>query len=65
MKSGKRKERTDKVVKDIRRKTRRQHSAEEKTRIVLEGSRGEDGIASLCRRGAVPLTPYSSPKFKT
>ena len=35
----------EKVVRDIRRKTRRKHSTEEKIRIVLEGLRGEEGIA--------------------
>ena len=40
----------EKVVKDIRRATRRQFGAEEKIRIVLEGLRGEDSIAELCRR---------------
>ena len=40
----------EKVVQEIRRKTRRQFSAEEKIRIVLEGLRGEESIAALCRR---------------
>ena len=40
----------EKRVKDIRRKTRRKYSAEDKIRIVLEGLRGEDTIAELCRR---------------
>ena len=40
----------EKVVRDIRRKTRRRHSTEEKIRIVLEGLRGEESIAVLCRR---------------
>ena len=40
----------EKVVQDIRRKTRRRFSAEEKIRIVLEGLRGEESIATLCRR---------------
>lgn len=39
------------TIKDIRRQTRRQHSTEEKIRIVLEGLRGEETIAELCRRG--------------
>ena len=41
---------TEKTVKDIRRKTRRKHSTEEKIRIVLDGLRGEMSIAELCRR---------------
>ena len=40
----------EKVVQEIRRKTRRQFSAEEKFRIVLKGLRGEESIAALCRR---------------
>ena len=38
------------IVQDIRRATRKHYSAEEKIRIVLEGLRGEDSIAELCRR---------------
>ena len=41
------------AVKDIRRATRRQYSAEEKIRIVLDGLRGEDSIAELCRREGI------------
>ncbi len=41
---------TERVVRDIRRKTRRRFSAEETIRIVLEGLRGEESIAALCRR---------------
>src|SRR5258706_2977589 len=40
----------EKTVRDIRRATRRHHSAEEKIRIVLEGLRSEDSIAELCRK---------------
>ena len=43
---------TEKHVKDIRRKTRRKFSSEEKIRIVLDGLRGEYSIAELCRREA-------------
>jgi transposase len=43
------KEPAEQVVSDIRRATRRQFSAEEKIRIVLQGLRGEDSIAALCR----------------
>ncbi len=39
-----------KTVRDIRRPTRRNYSAEEKIRIVLEGLRGGESIAGLCRR---------------
>ena len=49
-KSGPVKEPAEKIVKDIRRMTRRKFSAEEKIRIVLEGLRGEESIAELCRR---------------
>ncbi|MDH3668802.1 MAG: IS3 family transposase, partial [Paracoccaceae bacterium] len=46
-KSGKQRATTEQVVKDIRRRTRKHHSAEEKIRIVLEGLRGEESIAEL------------------
>jgi transposase len=46
------------VLKDIRRVTRRQFSAEEKIRIVLEGLRGEDSIAELCRREGISSSMY-------
>ena len=48
------------MVKDIRRRTRKQHSAEEKIRIVLEGLRGEDSIAELCRREGIATRLYYS-----
>jgi transposase len=60
MKSGKPKEPVEKAVKDIRRKTRRQFGAEEKTRIVLEGLRGEESIAELCRREGIAQSLYYS-----
>ncbi len=60
MKSGKQNTTAEKVVKDIRRKTRRQHSAEEKIRVVLEGLRGEDSIAELCRREGIATSLYYS-----
>src|SRR6476469_1615150 len=52
------KDRADKVVKDIRQATRKQYSAEEKIRIVLEGLRGEDSIAELCRREGIAQNLY-------
>ena len=46
------------VIKDIPRATRRQFSAEEKIRIVLEGLRGEDSIAELCRREGIATSMH-------
>ena len=47
------------VVKEIKRKTRRKFSAEEKIRIVLEGLKGEESITAICRReGIVPNLYY-------
>jgi transposase len=43
----------ERVVRDIRRATRKQYSAEDKIRIVLEGLRGEESIAALCRREGI------------
>ena len=43
----------EKTVRDIRRATRRHYSAEEKIRVVLEGLRGEDSIAELCRHEGI------------
>ena len=57
-KSGPAKEPAEKVVKDIRRMTRRKFSAEEKIRIVLEGLRCEESIAELCRRGGIVQNLY-------
>ena len=51
-----RKEPAEKAVRDIRRKTLRRFSAEEKIRIVIEGLRGEESIASLCRREGIART---------
>src|SRR3984893_8017502 len=51
-------ESAEKTVRDIRRATRRHHSAEEKIRIVLEGLRGEDSIAELCRREGIAQNLY-------
>ena len=48
----------EKAVREIRRKTRRRFSAEEKIRIVIEGLRGEESIASLCRREGIAPTVY-------
>ena len=50
----------EKVVRDIRRKTRRKHSTEEKIRIVLDRLRDEDSIAALCRREGIAESLYYS-----
>ena len=48
----------DQVVKDIRRRTRRHFSAEDKIRIVLDGLRGDDSIAELCRKEGIAQSLY-------
>ena len=52
------------VVKDIRRATRRHFSAEDKIRIVLEGLRGEESIAELCRREGITARAATSDEVK-
>jgi transposase len=54
----KKKESAEKAIRDIRRATRRQYSAEEKIRIVLEGLRGESSIAELCRKEGINQNLY-------
>jgi transposase len=54
------KDSAEKTVGDIRRRTRKQYSAEEKIRIVLAGLRGEDSIAELCRREGIAEGLYYS-----
>ena len=54
------KEPAERVVRNIRRRTRKQYSAEEKIRIVLSGLRGEDSIAELCRREGIAGSLYYS-----
>jgi transposase len=49
---------SEKLVKDIRRRTRKKYSSEEKIRIVLEGMRGEESIAELCRREGLNQNVY-------
>ena len=46
------------IVRDIKRKTRRKFTAEEKIRIILEGFRGEESITDLCRREGIHPTQY-------
>ncbi len=49
---------SEKLVKDIRHRTRKKYSSEEKIRIVLEGMRGEESIAELCRREGLNQNVY-------
>ena len=51
---------SERIVRDIRRATRKQYSAEEKIRIVLDGLRGEHSIAELCRREGIAESLYYS-----
>ena len=57
-KSSRSKMPVEQVVKDIRRKTRRHFCAEDKIRIVLDGLRGDDSIAELCRREGIAQSLY-------
>jgi transposase len=57
-KSGPSRAPAEQVLKEIRRQTRRQYSAEEKIRIVLEGLRGEENISELCRREGIAASMY-------
>jgi len=56
--SKKHKDEADKIVRNIKRRTRRKFNSEEKIRIVLAGLRGEDSIAELCRREGIHQNLY-------
>ena len=49
---------SESAVKDIRRRTRKKYSSEEKIRIVIDGLRGEDSISNLCRLEGIPANLY-------
>ena len=49
---------SERIVKNIRRATRKHYSAEEKIRIVLDGLRGESSVAELCRREGIAESLY-------
>ena len=55
---GRKPDGAEKLVRDIRRATRRHYAAEEKIRIVLEGLRGEVSIAELCRKEGIAQSMY-------
>src|SRR5450432_2611155 len=57
-KSGTAKSSSERIVKNIRRATRKHYSAEDKIRIVLDGLRGEHSIAELCRREGIAESLY-------
>ncbi len=59
-KSGQLESSSERLVKTIRRATRKQYSSEEKIRIVLDGLRGEHSIAELCRREGIAESLYYS-----
>jgi len=52
------KSKSEKIVRDIKRHTRRKYTSEERIRIVLEGLRGETSIAELCRREGINPNVY-------
>ena len=56
--SKQKKQSTEAAVRDIRRRTRRKFSPEEKIRIVLEGLRGEQSVSELCRREGIAANLY-------
>jgi len=58
LKSTTAKKLAEQVIKDIRRATRRHFSAEDKIRVVLDGLRGEDSIAELCRKEGIAQSLY-------
>ena len=58
MRSKKSTNSTQHIIKDIKRQTRRKFSSEEKIKIVLEGLRGEESIAALCRREGINPNLY-------
>jgi len=49
---------SESIVREIKRKTRKKYSAEEKIRIVLEGLRGEESISTICRRESIAPNLY-------
>ena len=49
---------SESVVREIKRKTRRKFSGEEKIRIILEGLKGEESIATICRREGIAPNMY-------
>ena len=59
-KSGQPEKSSERIVRNIRRATRKQYSAEEKIRIVVDGLRGETSIVEICRREGIAESMYYS-----
>ena len=58
MEKGNKKQSATQIVKEIKRRTRRTFSADEKIKIVLEGMRGEDTISAICRKHGIHVNNY-------
>lgn len=58
MEKGNKKQSATQIVKEIRRRTRRTFSSDEKIKIVLEGMRGEDTISAICRKYGIHVNNY-------
>jgi len=46
------------IVKEIKRRTRRKFTSDEKIKIVLEGLKGEESIAAICRKYSIHANNY-------
>lgn len=51
-------EAVEKTVRDIKRRTRRHFGAEDKIRVILQGLRGEESIAEICRKEGLHQNLY-------
>ena len=58
MEKGNKKQSATQIVKEIKRRTRRTFSSDEKIKIVLEGLRGEDTISAICRKHGIHVNNY-------
>ena len=58
METNPNKKSAESLIKDIKRKTNRSYSSEEKIRIVIEGMRGEESVAAICRKYGINDSLY-------
>ncbi len=58
MEKGNKKQSATRIVEEIKRRTSRTFSADEKIKIVLEGMRGEDTISAICRKHGIHVNNY-------